>query len=69
MRRAVHRCREIDLGTKPARQRTAVEKIWAATGVKGNHGEGGGSLKVRIQELSGLTGAERSRALHSLSSA
>lgn len=41
MRRALHRCREIDLGTKPERQRTAVEKIWAATGVKGNHGEGG----------------------------
>lgn len=39
VRRALHRCREIDLGTKPARQRTAVGKIWAATGVKGNHGE------------------------------
>lgn len=32
---------EIDLGGKPARQRTAVGKIWAATGVKGNSGEGG----------------------------
>lgn len=41
VRRALHRCREIHLGTEPERQRTAVEKIWAATGVKGNHGGGG----------------------------
>lgn len=38
---SLHRCRKIDLGAKPARQRTAVGKIWAVTGVKGNSGEGG----------------------------
>lgn len=38
---SLHRCREIDLGAKPARQRTAVGEIWATTGVKGNSGERG----------------------------
>lgn len=37
---SLHKGREIDPGTKPARQRTAAGKIWAATGVKGNSGEG-----------------------------
>jgi len=37
---SLHRCRETDLGAKPARQRTAVRKIWAATGVKGNSSAG-----------------------------
>lgn len=47
-------CREIDLGTKPARQRTAVGKIWAATGAERNSSEGERGLKVKIQELSGF---------------
>ena len=51
MRGSLHICREIDLGAKPARQRTAVGKIWAA---ERNSSGGERGLKVKIQELSDL---------------
>lgn len=54
MRGSLHIYRKIDLGTKPARQRTAVGKIWATTGAERNSSGGERGLKVKIQELSGL---------------
>jgi len=54
VRGSLHICREIDLGAKPARQRTAVGKIWAATAAERNSSGGERGLKVKIQELSDL---------------